>query len=124
MHTHRPEGFVQRFPGNRNKPKIERRPLSSIGPFHEISADGHEKLAPQALKMGLDVGLPIYGYKDKYSDALLMLRVLPDCRTAAALGHVFLDFILETGCAHHFIALLLDRILKFCDPRHPTSNDD
>ncbi|KII92854.1 hypothetical protein PLICRDRAFT_104049 [Plicaturopsis crispa FD-325 SS-3] len=98
MHTQRPEGFSQRFPGNRSKSNIERQALSAIGPFHEISADGHEKLSSQALRMGLDVGLPIYGYKDKYSDALLMLRVLPDCRTAAALGHVFLDFIQETGC--------------------------
>ncbi|KAJ7708008.1 hypothetical protein B0H14DRAFT_3119448 [Mycena olivaceomarginata] len=76
------------------KKKIYRHPLSALGPFHEVSSDGHEKLGQQALKMG-DVGLPIYGWKDKWTAYLLKLAVVPNCRTNAAIGHLFLDFLEE-----------------------------
>jgi hypothetical protein len=91
-----PRGFDQRFPG-RNKGKIPRKGLTSIGAFHEVSSDGHEKLGIQALKMG-DIGLPIYAYKDKWTAYLLKIDVVPDSRSAGAIGHLFLDFIAETGC--------------------------
>ncbi|KAJ7137293.1 hypothetical protein C8R46DRAFT_1322229 [Mycena filopes] len=96
MHNHSDSGFTLRFPGHR-KTQIPCVGLSSLGVFHEVSADGHEKLSAQALQMG-EIGLPIYGYKDKYSDNLLMLRLIPNSRTAAAGGHLYLDFIEETGC--------------------------
>ncbi|KAJ7711343.1 hypothetical protein B0H14DRAFT_3099359 [Mycena olivaceomarginata] len=76
-----PLGFQNRFPGKK-KSTIPRTALHSNGPFHEISSDGHEKLGKQALDMG-DIGLPIYGYKDN--------------QTAAAIGHLYLDFIETTG---------------------------
>jgi hypothetical protein len=61
-----------------------------------VSSDGHEKLAHQALAMG-DVGLPIYAYKDKWSDTVLKLSVVPNCRTNGAIGHLYLDLIQEIG---------------------------
>ncbi|KAJ7599776.1 hypothetical protein C8J56DRAFT_999559 [Mycena floridula] len=95
MHDYFPLGFEKRFPGQK-KSTIPHVGLTAIGPFHEISADGHEKLGALALKMG-DIGLPIYGYKDKWSDVLVKLIVVPDCRTAAAVGHIYLDFVEEVG---------------------------
>ncbi|KAJ7885240.1 hypothetical protein B0H13DRAFT_2235309 [Mycena leptocephala] len=61
-----------------------------------VSSDGHEKIGAQALKMG-DVGLPIYGWKDKWTADLLKMNVVPNCRSNAAIGHLFLDFIEEHG---------------------------
>jgi hypothetical protein len=87
-----------RFPGHK-KERIPRVGLSALGPFHEVSADSHEKLSAQALQMG-ELSLPIYTYKDKWTDFLLMLRLIPNSRTAAAIGHLFLDFVNETGCAY------------------------
>lgn len=51
----------------------------------------------RSLQMG-EIGLPIYAYKDKYSDNLLRLVLTPNSRTAAAGGHLYLDLIEETGC--------------------------
>ncbi|KAJ7512411.1 hypothetical protein B0H11DRAFT_1698749 [Mycena galericulata] len=94
MHRFQPLGAEHRFPGN--KKKVFRQPLSALGPFHEVSSDGHEKLGQQALKMG-DIGLPIYSYKDKWTANVLKLTVVPDCRTNAAVGHLHLDFLEEIG---------------------------
>jgi hypothetical protein len=90
-----PEGFLKRQPGSKQQ-DIARVALVSIGPFHEVSADGHEKLNGQALRMG-DISLPIYGYRDKWSGYLLKLLVLPDSRNAAPLAYVYLDLIEEYG---------------------------
>lgn len=97
MHELDPQGigFAQRYPGAKKK-KLVRGSLSAIGPFHEISADGHEKLSAQALQMG-DIGLPIYGYKDKWADNIIKLSLIPDCQTAGALGHLYLNFVEEIG---------------------------
>ncbi len=93
MHFYFPDGFDKRFPGNK-KTQVTRQALTAIGPFHEVSGDGHEKLSSLALRIG-DVGFPIYGFKDKWSDYLCMLRVLPNCRKADAMGHLFIDFVEE-----------------------------
>ncbi|KAJ7170403.1 hypothetical protein C8R43DRAFT_1152952 [Mycena crocata] len=94
MYEFQPLGTDRRFPGN--KRKVFRQPLSALGPFHEISSDGHEKLGKQALKMG-DVGLPIYAWKDKWTANLLKINVIPNCRTNAAVGHLFVDFLEQLG---------------------------
>ncbi|KAJ7895785.1 hypothetical protein B0H13DRAFT_2234542 [Mycena leptocephala] len=95
MHEWNPLGAERRYPGYK-KHKIYRHPLSALGPFHEVSSDGHEKIGAQALKMG-DVGLPIYGWKDKWTADLLKINVVPNCRSNAAIGHLFLDFIEKYG---------------------------
>lgn len=91
-----PDGFDSRFPGRKGR-RVARVPLRAHGPWFEVSADGHEKLASFALRMG-GVGFSIYGYKDKYTDSVLFLKVYPDVRTSGAGGHIFLDFVEETGC--------------------------
>ncbi|KAF8192833.1 hypothetical protein K438DRAFT_2134345 [Mycena galopus ATCC 62051] len=95
MLEHFPMGFDHRFPGKK-KSVIPRTGLNSNGPFHEVSCDGHEKLGKLALDMG-DIGLPIYGYKDKWTDTVLFLSFVPNSRTSGAIGHLFLDFIKEIG---------------------------
>jgi len=95
MHEHYPSGFDLRFPGKTKKP-IRRVPLFSLGPFHEVSADGHEKIGQQALMMG-DIGLPIYAYKDKWSDTLCFMKLVRDARKPGPIGHVYLDFVTEIG---------------------------
>ncbi|KAJ6452513.1 hypothetical protein C8R45DRAFT_945743 [Mycena sanguinolenta] len=95
MVEHFPLGFDNRFPGKKKSPVL-RTALNANGPFHEVSSDGHEKLGKQALDMG-DIALLIYGYKDKWSDKIPFLQCVPNSRTAAAIGHLFLDFIQETG---------------------------
>jgi hypothetical protein len=95
MLEHFPAGFTARYPG-RTKSTIVRQSLSAIGPYHEVSVDGHEKLAALALKMG-DIGIPIYAYKDKWTAYLLSIFAVPDCRTVGAVGHLYLDFLDETG---------------------------
>ena len=100
MHKHFPDGFDKRFPG-RNKSKIPRSPLHSSGPFHEISADGHEKLSELALCMG-GIGIPIYGFKDKWSDMVLKLVCVPDCRTLGPVAHLYLDLVEEQSGVFFF----------------------
>ncbi|KAJ6529495.1 hypothetical protein DFH09DRAFT_1020030 [Mycena vulgaris] len=95
MAEHYPLGFDNRFPGRR-KVAIPHTALNSNGPFHKVSSDGHEKLGKQALDMG-DIGLPIYRYKDKWTDTALDLRFFPNSRTTAAIGHLYLDFIETRG---------------------------
>lgn len=87
-----PEGFDRRFPGRMKQ--ISRQPLTSVGPFREISADGHEKLNKQALRMG-NLSIPIYAYRDKWSGYILKLCAIPDARRAAGVGHVYLDLVDE-----------------------------
>ncbi|KAL0952299.1 hypothetical protein HGRIS_006588 [Hohenbuehelia grisea] len=95
MHEEFPEGFERRFPG-KVKPTIPRGTLTALGPFHEVSADGHEKIDAKALQMG-DVGIPIYGYKDKWTSTGLFVTAIPNCRLAGAIGHLHLDFLEKIG---------------------------
>ena len=98
-----PEGFDRRFPGSR---RIVRVPLTSLGPMHELAGDGHLKLGSQALKMG-QVGLPIYGIKDKYSSDVLWLITAPNVQTEAAIAHVYLDLVESQGGSFklHFVSV-------------------
>ncbi|KAJ3980302.1 hypothetical protein F5890DRAFT_1419886 [Lentinula detonsa] len=89
--THAPEGLVSRFPGARGK--VKRSALVAIGPNYQHHADGHDKVAPQALPQLGGVGLYIYGIKDQYSSFILHLVVVPNNRIATTIGHVHLDCI-------------------------------
>ena len=90
-----PEGFDLWHPGAK-KALIPELPLLLLGPYQEISVDGHEKLNAQALQMG-DISIPIYAYRDKWSGFIIKLIAVPDSRSAAPLGHLYLDLIAECG---------------------------
>ncbi|KAF9069298.1 hypothetical protein BDP27DRAFT_1383233 [Rhodocollybia butyracea] len=95
MHNVADSGFDRRFSG-RKVPKIPRKPQEAIGPFHQNGCDGHGKFARLALKMG-NASISVYGYKDKWSDKILKLYAIPDCRSIGAIGHLWLDFVSEIG---------------------------
>lgn len=82
--------FDERFPGH-CKAKIQGQ-LYAVGPWHEIHADGQEKLDHKGLQMG-GVGIPIYAFQDKWSGIPLWLVVVPNDRLAVAIGHMYLDMI-------------------------------
>ncbi|KDQ58250.1 hypothetical protein JAAARDRAFT_193672 [Jaapia argillacea MUCL 33604] len=92
LHDHFNAEFDRRFVGS--KDAIARVPLDSLGLWHQFHADGHEKLAAQALEMG-DVTLPIYAFKDKFVSVVPLMRVLPNVRLANTIGHLFLDLVYE-----------------------------
>jgi hypothetical protein len=95
MQEHFPGGPGKRYPGQK-KPRINRQPLSALGPYHEVAADGHEKIGALALQMG-GLGLPIYAYRDKWTGRLAKMDVVPDCRSAGAVGHLYLDLLEQLG---------------------------
>lgn len=69
--------------------------LHAVGPWHEIHADGHEKLDYKALEMGSAISIPIYAFQDKWSGVPLYLVVVPNDRLGAAIGHIYLDMVAE-----------------------------
>ena len=95
MRHYAPEGFEQRRPGAKRK-AIVRVGLTSLGPFCELSADGHEKLNAQALQMG-DLSLNFYAYRDKWPGVVVEAKVLRDTRNAASMGFAYIDLIRKTG---------------------------
>ncbi|KAF9470205.1 hypothetical protein BDN70DRAFT_821637 [Pholiota conissans] len=95
MREYYPEGAAKWYPGKK-KLRVNRQPLSALGPFHEIAADGHEKLGALALQMG-GLSLPIYAYRDKWSGDLVQATTVPDCRSPGTCGHLYLDLIEKLG---------------------------
>lgn len=116
MQQHAPEGFDRRLPGNTKRRK--RKPLTSMGPFWEISADGHEKLNRQALEMG-GLTVPIYAYRDKWSGSILKLSAIPDSRQIGTIGHLYLDLINEWNGSYSFFTIHSTRV--DCKIRYTTS---
>ena len=63
--------------------------LPSLGPHHEWSGDGHDKLA--------GIRFPIWGVRDKWSSKWLGLWVVPNNRLKKAVALLFLQLIKEQG---------------------------
>lgn len=117
-----PEGFDIRYPGNKHTGP-HRTALDAVGPFQEVSSDGHEKLDAKALKMG-SISLPFYTYREKWSGFILKLVVLPDARKAGALGHVFLDLMSEIKGAGPIFGVKTPLTQNLCVCRCSHSNDN
>ncbi|KAH9997198.1 hypothetical protein BJV77DRAFT_1059059 [Russula vinacea] len=86
MHLHDDAGFSIREPAAK---KVHRSMLTSLGPHHEWSGDGHDKLA--------GIGFPIWGVRDKWSSKWLGLWVVPNNRLKKAVALLFLQLIKEQG---------------------------
>ncbi|KAG6848069.1 hypothetical protein H0H93_003660 [Arthromyces matolae] len=81
-----PEGFSLREPTSK---KIHRGVLTSIGPNHEWSADGHDKL--------VRIGFAIWGVRDKWSGKWLGLWVIPNNRLKVAIAYLYLSLVAKLG---------------------------
>lgn len=97
MHVHAPEGFISRAP---TASKHSRTALVALGPHHEWSGDGHDKL--------VKIGFPIWGVRDKWTGMWLGLWVVPNNRLKSAVAYLYLKLVEEQGgmcLVYHFIAV-------------------
>jgi hypothetical protein len=81
-----PDGFTMREP---DAQKIHRGVLVSLGPHHEWSCDGHDKLSK--------IGFPIWGVRDKWSGKWLGLWVVPNNRFMTVIAYLYLSLIVLLG---------------------------
>lgn len=88
MRAQDPDGFEHRAPTAK---KIHREPLSVLGPNHEWSGDGHDKLAK--------IGFPIWAVRDVWSGKWLGLWVVPNNRLKCAIGYLYLSLVHDMGGA-------------------------
>jgi len=86
MRDQHPEGFTNREPTAK---KIKRGVLVCLGPHHEWSGDGHDKLTA--------IGFPIWGVRDVWSGRWLGLWVVPNNRFKDTIGYLFLKLVYEYG---------------------------
>ncbi|KIJ56268.1 hypothetical protein M422DRAFT_150289 [Sphaerobolus stellatus SS14] len=63
--------------------------LILLGPHHEWSGDGHDKLA--------EIGFPIWGIRDVWSGVWLGLWVLPNNHLKVAIGYLYLMLVHDLG---------------------------
>ena len=86
MRLRHPEGFEVRLPTAK---KIHRGRIICLGPHHEWSADGHDKLS--------QIGFPIWGIRDVWASKWLGLWVIPNNRLKLAVGYLYLELVEELG---------------------------
>lgn len=102
MSQHDPDGFIRRQPTTK---KIFREPLVALGPHHEWSCDGHDKLVSR--------GFPIWGVRDKWSGKWLGLWVVPNNRLKRTIAYLWLSLVAELGGALTWMKLLLFTYVSF-----------
>lgn len=95
MHLQDPTGAAAREPTAK---KVHKAQLVALGPHHEWSADGHDKLSA--------LGFPIWGIRDKWTGQWLCLRVVPNNRLRDSMAYLYLEVIHKLGgkltcCSSH-----------------------
>ena len=86
MRIQDPVGFELREP---HAKKVQRFALVSLGPHHEWSGDGHDKL--------MAIGFPVWGMRDKWSGNWLGIWVVPNNRLKATIVYLYLSLVFEYG---------------------------
>ncbi|KAF5391647.1 hypothetical protein D9757_002336 [Collybiopsis confluens] len=86
MRSQEPDGFQAREPTAK---KIKRGVLVCLGPHHEWSGDGHDKLSA--------IGFPIWGIRDVWSGKWLGLWVVPNNRLKIVIAYLFLLLVHKLG---------------------------
>jgi hypothetical protein len=86
MRDQDPDGFTNREPTAK---KIHRTVMVCLGPHHEWSGDGHDKLTA--------IGFPIWGIRDVWSGKWLGLWVVPNNRLKDVIAYLFLKLVHEHG---------------------------
>jgi len=69
--------------------KVQRVALVALGPHHEWSGDGHDKLAT--------IGFPVWGMRDKWSGKWLGIWVVPNNRLKVTIAYLYLLLVHEFG---------------------------
>jgi len=69
--------------------RIPWRAIISLGPHHEWSCNGHDKLSA--------IGFPIWGVWDVWSKMWLGLWVVPNNRLLKPIAYLYLSLIVELG---------------------------
>lgn len=86
MHQVRPTDFDVR--ARRSLP-LPRSTLNFLGPNHQWSADGHDKLT--------QIGFPIYAFRDAWSGYVLGARIMPSNRKMIHVLDFYLDLVQQYG---------------------------
>ncbi|KAG1758415.1 hypothetical protein EDD22DRAFT_981416 [Suillus occidentalis] len=86
MRQHKPDGFSQWEP---SKKKVSRQPLVSLGPHHQWSGDGHNKLSK--------IGFPIWAIHDQWSGKWLGMWVVPNNQLKTSIAYLYLSLVYEIG---------------------------
>ncbi|KAJ8579873.1 hypothetical protein M405DRAFT_869891 [Rhizopogon salebrosus TDB-379] len=86
MRQHEPDGFAQREPSRK---KISRQPLVSLGPHHQWSGDGHDKLSK--------IGFPIWAIRDQWSGKWLGMWVVPNNHLKTTIAYLYLSLVYKIG---------------------------
>ncbi|KAG1834205.1 hypothetical protein EV424DRAFT_1468724 [Suillus variegatus] len=86
MMLQEPEGFIVRQPTSK---KLSQRPLVVLGPHHEWSGDGHDKLT--------QISFPIWGICDVWSGKWLGIWVLPNNCLKDAIAYLYLSLCYQLG---------------------------
>ncbi|KAL1938193.1 hypothetical protein VTO73DRAFT_11837 [Trametes versicolor] len=86
MHMLDPDGFALRQPTSKKKHRVA---LVVIGPDHEWSCDGHDKLSA--------IGFPIWGIRDVWSGKWLGLWVVPNNRLKVVVAYLYLSLLKTVG---------------------------
>ncbi|KAF8495823.1 hypothetical protein JB92DRAFT_3099800 [Gautieria morchelliformis] len=86
MRLHDPVGFELREPTAK---KVFRQALVVLGPHHEWSGDGHDKLTK--------IGFPVWALHDVWSGKWLGIWVVPNIRLKLAIAYLYLSLVETLG---------------------------
>ncbi|KAJ6601598.1 hypothetical protein B0H10DRAFT_2167416 [Mycena sp. CBHHK59/15] len=114
MLEHFPLGFDNRFPGKK-KSTIPRTALNSNGPFHEVSSDGHEKLAIP-IQMTMDKGSEIgwqYAIQDAFGSHAFAPEIDPEVYPVCRLIKRFWCWLKEKMGLNLKAIILVARLSRF-----------
>ena len=93
MRAQDPDGFSLREPTAKKK---SRGTLVALGPHHEWSTDGHDKLAK--------LGFGIWAIRDKWGGKWLCIWVVPNNRLKRAIAYLYLSLVRDLkGVLHMFL---------------------
>jgi hypothetical protein len=86
MHLQYPDGFAIWEPSAK---KIHQQLLIVLGPHHEWSGDGHNKLTK--------LGFPVWEIRDVWSGKWLGIWVVPENRLKVSVAYLYLQLIETLG---------------------------
>jgi hypothetical protein len=96
MHVLEPEAFAGREPAAK---KVHQVALVALGPHHQWSGDGHDKL--------VKIGFPVWGIRDMWEGKWLGLWTVPDNRLKVTIAYLYLSLVADLGGRLTLLSFLL-----------------